>query len=267
MGSSDNVRYKREAGLRLRQCWGECVGEVIVESSLLMLAAVLFMAVKYAAGGLGRFSAVVEAVYILAAYAAYVPLRYGTAWFYIQQAKDTSVPASGFFSCYMHKRHIKGTLLLELEVLARIVPASAIPLSYVAFAAYLGNKISYTSETAAAVFISCAVLIGTVIVYIYILFIMKYAFVPFLYAACHDFPPKEIISRSKSLMKGHRTNIIRLIFSLLPLWISCAAVFPVFFVVPYTKMTFARAAAEIFYHDDVTFQNENTGVFKEDVLV
>ena len=80
--------------------------------------------------------------------------------------------------------------------------------------------------------------------------------------------PKDIIAESVRIAKGSRFGIIKLVFSLAPLWASCLVIFPLIFVIPYTKMTFAAAAAEIFdaYRSDSQHIESSEGV-KEEALV
>ena len=78
--------------------------------------------ISFGIGSLGKGGwklGVAAIIYIFLLYVALIPLKYGTAWFYFQEAHSTSIPGSGFFSCYMHRKHIKGTLKLEFMVTAR----------------------------------------------------------------------------------------------------------------------------------------------------
>lgn len=261
MKSLDNERYRRSAAERLRNCWGECVGEVFVSSAIITLAALAFYLVTELLFQLGitDFSitkpsggyiwlAAGALVTALLVYIAMIPFKYGCAWFYFRQAAGNSIPASGFFSCYAHMRHIKGTLQLEAMVMLRRFPAAALPISFLALMVWHILKISENNPSGVAISLSLCAVLGALSIFVYIIYHMRYMFVPYLYASDPERPAKEIISESIEMSKGSRLGIIRLIFSLAPLWICCLTFFPLIFVIPYTKMTFTYAVSEIFYN-------------------
>ena len=281
MKSFDNQRYRRTAAKRLKYCWGECVGEIFIFAAVLALAVLAFLIVteclfragvisfgvnSLGDGGWKLVTAAAVCAFLL--YVMLIPLKYGSAWFYFQEAKATSIPGSGFFSCYMHGRHIRGTLTLEFMVLARRVAAAAVPVAFIGIMAWHVYSLLEKNPAAAAAYLAVAAVIGTVVVYIYIIFFMRYSFVPYLYASDPEKQPKEIIAESVRISKGSRLGMVKLMFSLTPLWICCLAVFPLIFVIPYTKMTFASAVAEIIYcYSSDEQRSEKSENFKEEVLV
>lgn len=261
MKSLNNERYRRSAAERLRSCWGECVGEVFVTSAIIALAILAFYLVAEILFILGItdfgitepsggyfFLAAGALITALLVYIAMIPLKYGCAWFYFRQAAGNSIPASGFFSCYAHMRHIKGTLQLEAMVMLRRIPAAALPISFLAIMVWHILKISEKNPSGAAVSLALCAVLGALSIFVYIIFHMRYMFVPYLYASDPELPAKEIISESIEMSRGSRLGIIKLIFSLSPLWACCLTFFPLIFVIPYTKMTFAYAVSEIFYN-------------------
>lgn len=271
MKSLDNNRYRRSAAERLRNCWGECVGEVFVISAAITLGILAFYLITEILFLLGitDFNIAEPSggyiwlgagalITILLVYIALIPLKYGCAWFYFRQAAGTSIPASGFFSCYAHMRHIKGSLQLEAKVMLRRIPAAALPISFLALMVWHIFKISEKNPSGAAVSLAICAVLGALSIFIYIIYHMRYMFVPYLYASDPERPAKEIISESIEMSKGSRLGIIRLIFSLAPLWICCLAFFPLIFVIPYTKMTFAYAVSEIFFNSRKDRENSET---------
>lgn len=281
MKSFDNERYRRFAAERLKSCWGECVGEVFIVTAVLAMAVLAFLTVteilfragviSFGVGNLtdgGRKLGLAALICLFLVYVALIPLKYGTAWFYFQQAHSTSIPGSGFFSCYMHRKHIKGTLTLEFMVMARRITAAVFPIGFIVFMTWHFRWMLDRDPSAAAASLAVLAITGALLVFIYIIYHMRYVFVPYLYASDPEKSPKEIIAESTRVAKGSRVSIIKLIFSLAPLWVSCAAVFPLIFVIPYTKMTFAAAVAEIFdaYRSDPQ-RPENAESLKEKVLV
>lgn len=281
MKSLDNERYRRFAAQRLKCCWGECVGEVFLVTAVLTMAGLAFLIaveVLYKAhiisfGVLtiskgGWRLALTAAVYLFLVYVAMIPLKYSTAWFYFQQARSTSIPGASFFSCYMHRGHIIRTLELEFMIIARRALAAAFPIAFIVFMTLHFKWLLEKDPSAAAVSLAVLTVTSALFVFIYIIFHMRYIFVPHLYASDPEKAPKEIIAESIRIAKGSRVGIIRLIFSLAPLWACCIAVFPLIFVIPYTKMTFAAAAAEIFntYCSDEK-RMESTEILKEKAIV
>lgn len=259
MKSLDNERYRRFAAQRLKCCWGECVGEVFFVTAVLTMAGLMFLTAveilyktHIISFGVMTISeggwkiALIAAVYVILVYVALIPLKYSTAWFYFQQARSTSIPGASLFSCYMHRGHIIRTLELEFMVLARRGSAAVFPLAFIVFMMLHFKWLLEKDPSAAAVSLAVLTVTSALFVFIYIIFHMRYIFVPHLYASDPEKAPKEIIAESVRIAKGSRVGIIRLIFSLAPLWACCIAVLPLIFVIPYTKMTFAAAAAEIF---------------------
>lgn len=281
MKSFDNERYRRLAAERLKSCWGECVGEVFIVTAVLSMAALAFLIVTeclFRAGvisfGVGNLSAggwklcAAAVIYMFLVYVALIPLKYGAAWFYFQEAHSTSIPGAGFFSCYMHRKHIKGTLAIEFTVMSRRAGVAAFPIAFIAFMAWHFRWLLDRDPSSAAASLAVLAIVGALLVFMYIIFHLRYIFVPYLYASDPEKTPKEIISESVRVAKGSRIGIIKLVFSLAPLWVCCLAIFPLIFVIPYTKMTFAAAAAEIFdvYCSD-TQRLERTEGIKEEALV
>lgn len=207
-------------------------------------------------------------IYIFLLYVALIPLKYGTAWFYFQEAHSTSIPGSGFFSCYMHRKHIKGTLKLEFMVIARRMGIAVFPIAFIALMTWHFRRLLDQDPTAAAVSLAIFAITGALLVFMYIIYHLRYIFVPYLYASDPEKAPKDIIAESIIVARGSRFGIIKLVFSLAPLWVSCLAIFPLIFVIPYTKMTFAAAAAEIFdaYRSDSRHIGNAEGI-KEEALV
>lgn len=281
MKSFDNERYRRFAAQRLKCCWGECVGEVLIVTAVLTAAILAFLIVTdtfYRVGlisfGVSNLSdggwkiALAASIYLILLYVALIPLKYGTAWFYFQEACSTTVPGSSFFSCYMHKGHIKKTLGLGLMVVARRVSAAVFPLAFIVFMTFHAKWLLERDPTWAAVSLAILTVTGVLFVFMYIIFHMRYIFVPYLYAFDPERPAKDIIAESVRISQGSRVGILKLIYSLVPLWISCLLVFPLIFVMPYTKMTFAAAVADILstYSSDEK-RMENAEVIKEEAVV
>ena len=281
MKSFDNERYRRFAAERLKCCWGECVGEVFIVTAVLTMAALVFLiavellfragVLSFGVGNIGsggRGIAAAALIYFFLVYVALIPLKYGTAWFYFQQAHSTTIPGAGFFSCYMHRKHIKGTLALEFMVMARRVMVAVFPTAFIVLMTWHFIWLIDREPSAAAASLAILAIVGALLVFIYIIYHLRYIFVPYLYASDPEKSPKEILSESVRVARGSRVGIVRLVFSLAPLWVSCLAIFPLIFVIPYTKMTFAAAAAEIF--DDYCSEAQQSRASessKEKVLV
>lgn len=281
MKSFDNERYRRMAAERLKNCWGECVGEVFIVTAVLTMAVLAFLTVteilfrcgviSFGVGDLGKGGwrlGLAALIYLFLLYVALIPLKYGTAWFYFQEAHSTSIPGSGFFSCYMHRKHIKGTLTLEFMVISRRIGVAVFPIAFIAVMTWHFRWLLDQDPTAAAVSLAVFAVTGALLVFMYIIYHLRYIFVPYLYASDPERAPKEIIAESIRVAKGSRFGIIKLVFSLAPLWVCCLVVFPLIFVIPYTKMTFAAAAAEIFdaYRSDSQHIESAEGI-KEEALV
>ena len=281
MKSLDNERYRRFAAQRLKNCWGECVGEVFIVTAVLTMAVLAFLTVteilfrcgviSFGIGSLekgGWKLGLAALIYIFLLYVALIPLKYGTAWFYFQEAHSTSIPGSGFFSCYMHRKHIKGTLKLEFMVIARRMGVAVFPIAFIALMTWHFRRLLDQDPAAAAVSLAIFAITGALLVFMYIIYHLRYIFVPYLYASDPEKAPKEIVAESIIVARGSRFGIIKLVFSLAPLWVSCLAIFPLIFVIPYTKMTFAAAAAEIFdaYRSDSRHIGNAEGI-KEEALV
>ena len=281
MKSLENQRCRHTASKRLKYCWGECVGEVFILAAAMVLALLLFLmtveclfkagVISFGINNLGEGGVKLGAAAVVCAFLLYVilvPLKYGSAWFYFQEAKATSIPGSGFLSCYMHGRHIKRVLELELTVFFKRIAAATVPIALLGVMVWHVYTLSEKKPAAAAANLAVSAVIGAVVVYLYIIFFIRYSFVPYLYAADPEKSSNEIIAASIKLSNGSRQDIVRLLFSLTPLWICCLAIFPLIFVIPYTKMTFASAFAEIFYSYCSDEQRSNgTENFKEEALV
>ena len=78
---------------------------------------------------------------------------------------------------------------------------------------------------------------------------LKYAPVPYLYALEPDSSPKEIIAKSKRLMKYNSRYIIDTMCSVAVWLVPCILIFPMVFIVPYIQMVYTAAINEIIEQD------------------
>lgn len=191
---------------------------------------------------LGNVVIVVAAVLFLAiAYLFSIPMRFGSSWFYIQEARGVSVPSSSFFSPY--HSYASFFSALRLYLLADILKLPIIaPLAATGF---ICITLIYDGNISApwAALLTAVILI--VLLAVFLCFSGGYMLITYIYALNPEKKPLMIIRESKTLMKRDRYSMLWLLGSFTGLMLSCALVFPVIFAVPYIKMSIAAAAAEI----------------------
>ena len=94
---------------------------------------------------------------------------------------------------------------------------------------------------------------------LFILLGLKYAPVPYLYALEPASSPKEIIAKSKRIMKNNSWYIIETMGSMAGWLLPCILIFPMVFILPYSQMVYTAAINEIIEQEDkkeISAENE-----------
>lgn len=198
----------------------------------------------------GKILAVTAAMLVLI-WLISTPFSYGVKWYRIQQVRGNSVHARSVFSCYSSFKRMGQIFRLNSVLLSKklvfVVPAAAV----LAAGIFLLNNFREREEKE-MVFSIAAVLFLMIAAGIFcamIIFNMKYAAVPFLFALEPDKPPVYLIEKSCRIIKGHTDYLIETLLSLAVWLVPCIIFFPAIFIFPYLQMVYTGAINELILAD------------------
>ena len=179
------------------------------------------------------------------------PFFYGVKWYRIQQVRGNSVHAKSIFSCYTSLKKslqvYKLSILVGLKRLYVIIPFAMV----IGIGLYMANEIEkMDGGIFTSIAVTCLLLFTGLAFCVYLIFNIRYAAVPYLYALGHDTPSAELIKNSERIMKGKGEYVKETVFSLAGWLASCLFVFPMVFAVPYMNMVYTAAINEIIVNDD-----------------
>ena len=179
------------------------------------------------------------------------PFFYGVKWYRIQQIRGNSVHAKSIFSCYTSLKKslqvYKLSILVGLKRMYVIIPFAMV----IGIGLYMANEIEkMDGGIFTSIAVTCLLLFTGLAFCVYLIFNIRYAAVPYLYALGHDTPSAELIKNSERIMKGKGEYVKETVFSLAGWLASCLFVFPMVFAVPYMNMVYTAAINEIIVNDD-----------------
>lgn len=251
---------------RLAGCWGECcMVFFIIAGELSAVALALMLAYDY----LVDFSAADFPVWIASAITAVIaaslwlavaPFAYGVRWYRIQQVRGNAVFARSMFSCYASLKKMLQVLKLNSMLTLRRIPSFLLIFGAVAAEFFLTGEAGKTAgldSTLYAVLSALVPLSAAVGVCLFAALTLKYAPVPYLYALEPDCSPKELISKSKRLMRNNYRYVIETMLSLSGWLLPCVLVFPIVFIFPYAQMVYTAAINEIITQEERNGVTEN----------
>ena len=244
---------------RLMCCWGEsCAVFFIISGELLVVALALMLAYDY----LAKFNsanfpvwlaAVITALLAAGIWFAVAPFTYGVRWYSIQQIRGNAVFARSMFSCYASVKKMLQVLKLNSMLTLRRLPSFVLICGAVAAEFYIVNEAGMVMEQDSFLFAVSVVLMLLLAAIGFCLFMvlgLKYAPVPYLYALEPASSPKEIISKSKRIMKNNSRYIVDTMCSMAWWLLPCILIFPMIFILPYSQMVYTAAINEIIEQND-----------------
>lgn len=252
---------KKTAMLRLKNCWSECFGVFLLT---LGIAAAYWIIVILLINTLYAFDVISlnvrelfeskEPVFYLAIFAAMLllnllaaPLKYGVCWYFIQTVRGNNVPASCFFSCYMHPKHLKNLMLLEVNIVVRKLVAGA-PLfaAMAGIVIYFGINNGEVPKDAFGVFLTVFVIMLLIaLLYIFVHMFLRYSAVPFVYALDPDKKRSEILSDSVHAVNDNEIFLLKVLLSFCGWLFVGIFIIPLLCIEPYVYMTFTAAINEL----------------------
>ncbi|MDE5741593.1 MAG: DUF975 family protein [Oscillospiraceae bacterium] len=243
---------------RLVCCWGEsCAVFFIILGDLLVIALAVMLAYDY----LVKFSstdfpvwlaALITALLAAGLWLAVAPFAYGVRWYRIQQVRGNTVFARSMFSCYTSLKKLLQVLKLNSMLTLRRFPSFILICGAVAAEFYMVNEAGKVVGQDSFLYTASAALMLLLAAIGFCLFLvlsLKYAPVPYLYALEPDSSPKEIIAKSKRLMKNNSRYIVETMCSMTGWLAPCLLIFPMIFIVPYFQMVYTAAINEIIEQD------------------
>lgn len=251
---------KQSAVPRLMCCWGESIAVFFITMGCISAFVIAWMiAVDFAAtSGVVEISdkkidlsngiilAITAAMFFLL-WIALTPFSYGVKWYRMQQIRGNSVHARSIFSCYTSIRRAGQVFRLSFELLFRrlyiLVPFIAVLISGLLLISYIAGKGEITLGYAAVVVL--LLLLAGIMYCAYSVINIKYALVPYLFALEPDKSPKELIEKSRRLVKGKYGYMAEVLSSLTSYFIPCILIFPAVFIMPYVKMVYTAAMNEL----------------------
>lgn len=257
---------------RLVCCWGEsCAVFLVISGELLAVALALMLVydyfVNFSSTALPVWLAVaVTALLAAGLWLAVAPFAYGVRWYRIQQIRGNAVFARSMFSCYTSWKKMLQVLKLNSILTLRRFPAFILICGAVAAESYTVNKAGTFMEKDSFLYTASAALMLLLAAIGFCLFMalgLKYAPVPYLYALEPSSSPKEIIAKSKRLMRNNYRYLLETMCSMAGWLLPCILVFPMIFIVPYSQMVYTAAINEIIEQDE----EKETGAYNERQLI
>lgn len=249
---------KKQVRERLVCCWGEsCAVFLIILGELLAVALALMLVYDYFL----NFSSTSLPMWLAAAmttllaaglWLAVAPFAYGVRWYRIQQIRGNAVFARSMFSCYASLKKMLQVLKLNSMLTLRRLPSFMLIFGAVFAGFYAVNKEGTVIERDSFLYsasIAFMLLLAAMGFCLYVVLGLKYAPVPYLYALDPASSPKEIIAKSKRLMKNNLRYITETMSSMAGWLLPCILIFPMVFIVPYSQMVYTAAINEIIEHD------------------
>lgn len=251
---------KKHAISRLNCCWGEVVFIFFIKvggiTAFLLAWALTANFLKVS--GVVDFNGIVfdlsngvllavTIFSVIALWAVYTPFDYGAKWFKLQQIRGKSLNARGIFSCYSSEKRVMQVLKLNgLVMLGKL--AVFLPLCGLAILGFyiFGNIRAGGSDGAISVVSSvCIQLLISCMLCLLWAINLKYAAVPYLYALDPECPPKEIIRKSKLILKDNPNYLVESLLSLAWWIIPALMIFTLVFIIPYFQMVHTAAVNEL----------------------
>lgn len=243
---------------RLMCCWGEsCAVFFIIFGELLVVALALMLAYDYlvnfsSADFPAWLAAAITALLAVGLWLAVAPFTYGVRWYRIQQVRGNAVFARSMFSCYASLKKMLRVLKLNSMLTLRRFPVFILICGAVSAEFYMVNEAGKVMGQDSFLYTASAalmLLLAAIGFCIFMILGIKYAPVPYLYALEPDSSPKEIISKSKRLMKDNSRYIIETMRSMTGWLVPCILIFPMVFILPYSQMVYTAAINEIIEQD------------------
>ncbi len=244
---------------RLMCCWGEsCAVFFIISGELLAVALALMLAYDY----LVKFDRANFPVWLAAGitvllaagiWFAVAPFTYGVRWYSIQQIRGNAVFARSMFSCYASVKKMLQVLKLNSMLALRRLPAFILIYGAVTAEFYVVKEAGTVMEQDSFLFTASVVLmllLAAIGVCLFTALGLKYAPVPYLYALEPSSSPKEIIAKSKRIMKNNSRYIVDTMRSMAGWLLPCILIFPMIFILPYSQMVYTAAINEIIEQDE-----------------
>lgn len=173
------------------------------------------------------------------------PLRLGVTNWYQSLAICGNLQVGQIFYFYRTNELFKEALLFELARLIRHAIALAVTLSpaAVCFGMALNASKSSQGNMLTLIAAGAALLIVGLIVYAYVA--IRWFAAKYLYVSGRDYGVGECFRYSNKYMKKHTGKVMLLIFTCIPMWLSCVFVLPALYVIPYFNAIMAAAAQDI----------------------
>lgn len=259
MNMKKTSELKRLALSKLTDCWCECIALFLTELGFIAVCILSFLLVIQYLYSFGIIAHGIDSIFInggIGVYAAFAgmlvlililstPLKYGKRWYVIQAIRGNSVPASCFFTCYMHKEHYGRIFLLEAKIAVRRLAALAPSVLVGAVIVYTAGRFYKSGSGSYTIIIVLLALIFSGMLFLYSYFSMRYFLASYIYALNPKKSPDRIIKESCEAMKGYQGYFNEILASFTGWICSCIAVFPAMYVMPYMMMTFSLAANEL----------------------
>lgn len=263
---------KKHVLKRLMCCWGEnCAVFLIISGELLIVALALMLVydhfINFSSTSLPVWlAAAITAVLASVLWLAVIPFAYGVRWYNIQQIRGNAVFARSMFSCYASLKKMLQVLKLNSMLTLRRLPSFVLIFGAVAAEFYAVNNADAVMERDSFLYsasIAFMLLLAAIGFCIYMILGLKYAPAPYLYALEPDSSPKEIISKSKRLMKNNSRYILETMCSMAGWLLPCILIFPMIFILPYSQMVYTAAINEIIEQNE----ERQTGAENERQLI
>ncbi len=186
------------------------------------------------------------------------PLQLGHAKWYYSVVKGSKTYLSKLFFYYQSNSAYIYLLVFKFGqairrigcgILSFIAPVAALSLSIYQFSLYSASGVD-SDRNKAVLYLIVAALLFLLGFIMYLLLMLKYFLAKYLFVSINDFgggfrKVNSCFSRSKEMMDGQSGKVISLAISFIPEILSCVLIFPVLYVYPFIRTSFAAQARSI----------------------
>lgn len=174
------------------------------------------------------------------------PLRLGVINWYQSLAICGNLQVGQVFYFYRTNELFKEALIFELARLAR--NAAVMVISFCPSAVCFGMAISASKaaqKNTMLLYIAAGAALLIVGMIVYAVVVLRWFVAKYLYVSGREYGVGECFRNSSRYMKKHIGRIMLIIFTCIPLWLSCIFVLPALYVIPYYNAVMAAAAQDI----------------------
>lgn len=176
------------------------------------------------------------------------PLALGVAHWYLELTDGRRQSVGEIFwpfGCRAYGRSVWATVVVDIRTWLMSIVIFLLPVAAVAFGITYFDG-SDASGALAALLVVVAVLAVIFCALLVMVYTMRFFLVKNLLCRKYSMTVRDALRASRRYTKGHRWELVGLVFSFLPWMLLCVFVLPILYVAPYMQMTFTMYARYLY---------------------